>query len=170
MHVGLGDDRIPQEDRLGAVAAQLRGDRARDATTFHVPDGRSAKVVHDAARTPGRDGRPLPGRTEVAPAASIIPAPDVPDDLSQLALLGGRRGRAAREWSSGGASGRRHGGKTVATRLMKSGVSPCYVQGVLGHRSLVTAMACVAEEGMRDRDTLRILAPHPSTGDPPPAP
>lgn len=46
---------------------------------------------------------------------------------------------------------------TAATTLMNSGVSPRYVQGLLGHRDIATTMLYVADEGMRDPDALRVL-------------
>ena len=47
---------------------------------------------------------------------------------------------------------------TVATTLMNGGVSPRYVQGLLGHAHLQTTMLYVAEDGIRDPGALRLLA------------
>lgn len=62
---------------------------------------------------------------------------------------------------STGAVGKRIGPKafrhTAATTLMNSGVSPRYVQGLLGHRDIATTMGYVADEGIRDPAALRVL-------------
>ncbi len=59
------------------------------------------------------------------------------------------------------AVGRRIGPKalrhTVATTLMNSGVSPRYVQSLLGHQQIATTMLYVADEGIRDPGALRVL-------------
>lgn len=47
---------------------------------------------------------------------------------------------------------------TVATTLMNGGISPRYVQGLLGHAQLQTTMLYVADDGIRDPDALRLLA------------
>jgi hypothetical protein len=64
--VSVAHDIITIEDATRLVAAQFHRHAFGDAGAHHVPDGRSAKVVRDAAGTAGGDPGAAPRVVEAA--------------------------------------------------------------------------------------------------------
>ena len=64
--VSVAHDIIAIEDAARLVAAQFHRHAFRDAGADHVPDGRSAEVVRDAARAAGGDPGAAPRVVEAA--------------------------------------------------------------------------------------------------------
>lgn len=147
----------------------FRGGRIRIARQWHgagrigPPKGRGARIidmaeelrpvleeaVHESREIARRLGRPA-----VPPwlfRSHLTGVPWAPQYVNQ------RLGLVALE-----AVGRRVGPKayrhTAATTLMNGGVSPRYVQALMGHADIATTMLYVADETLRDPAALRVLA------------
>src|SRR5207253_1868235 len=73
-------------DRRGLVPDELHRDGARHTGPLQVPDGRTAKVVRDAAHEPGGLTRLPPGLPDVTDLRAVLPMEHVRDDRPEPLL------------------------------------------------------------------------------------